>query len=68
MLHQNVSGDSNTAVGYQGLYNITTSYSTAVGSFAPYNNTSGRNNTATGYFALYPNNVDYNTANGSSAL
>ena len=61
----------NTALGFQALYNNTSSGldNTAVGYLALYSNTNGYYNTASGVQALYANkNGFHNTADGASAL
>jgi hypothetical protein len=57
-LRYNVTGTSNTAVGYNALAGASTnshSYNTAVGTQALYLNTTANNNTAVGYTSLYSN-------------
>src|SRR5215472_17813722 len=50
------TGEDNTALGFQALYNgTTTGGNTAVGSGALFSNTDGSDNTAVGYQALYSN-------------
>jgi hypothetical protein len=65
-----LTGASNTAVGYQSLYNSTTGNdNTATGLQAMYSLTTGTNNTAVGYKASYSNTTGFsNTAVGRSAL
>lgn len=65
----NVTGKSNTAMGNNALYALTTgNYNTAVGTGALFSNNSD-NNTATGFSALSSNSSGYSlTANGSFAL
>ncbi len=61
---------TNTASGFQALYNNTTgNYNTASGFQALFDNTTGSSNTASGTSALYNNTTgNYNTASGASAL
>ncbi len=67
-LNSMVSGQNNTAMGYQSLYNHTGSNNTATGSQALYTNT-GNNNTATGRNAMYSNSTGHsNAAFGMDAL
>ena len=63
-------GTSNTAVGFQSLFNDTTGFSnTASGYEALFNNTTGGNNTANGLGALFSNTTGGdNTATGWAAL
>jgi hypothetical protein len=63
------AGRSNTASGYQALFNNASSYNTAHGAGALFSNTSGSFNTASGYNALYNNTTgSTNTAFGYQAL
>lgn len=64
-----VTGKSNTAVGNNALYALTTGdYNTAIGTGALFSNNSS-NNTATGFSALSANSSGYSlTANGAFAL
>jgi hypothetical protein len=66
-LYTNVSGASCTAVGYQSLYNSTSSSCTAVGSNALYTNTAA-NNVAVGSAAGEDNTTGQICAIGSSVL
>jgi hypothetical protein len=61
---------SNTAAGYQSLYNNTSGYNnTAAGYQSLYSNTTGYYNTAAGYRSLYSNSTgSYNTAAGYLSL
>jgi Chaperone of endosialidase len=65
----NLTGNWNTASGFQALYkNTTGSDNTASGLSALYTNTTGKNNTAIGEAALHNNNQTNNTALGLAAL
>src|SRR5262245_36728387 len=62
-------GGSDTAIGYQALFNNTTgSGNTAVGESALNSNTTAHDNTAVGTEALAHNTESFNTAIGSLAL
>jgi hypothetical protein len=65
-----MTGDYNTASGYEALYSNTEGYSnTASGYGALISNTEGNYNTASGVSALYSNTTGYsNTASGCAAL
>jgi hypothetical protein len=78
-LQNNISGQYNTAVGWQALQgsstdggevgNATGSHNTAIGAGALYDYSTGSNNTASGFEALYNDQVgSSNTANGYFAL
>src|SRR5580698_2910722 len=63
------AGRSNTASGYQAMFNNASSYNSAHGAGALFSNTSGSFNTASGYNALYNNTTgSTNTAFGYQAL
>lgn len=68
--NSNISGNDNTANGYQALYFNTTGFrNSSVGNYSLYYNTMGSNNTAFGYLSLYSNNSGgYNTAVGVHAM
>jgi hypothetical protein len=68
--HNPILGTSDTATGYQALFNNTTGYeNTANGSVALYSNTAGFENVADGVGALYNNTTGQdNTASGYQAL
>src|SRR5262245_31471676 len=65
-----VSGEKNTAFGFNTLFSITNgNLNTAIGDIALYSNTSGSSNTACGAWTLSNNTTgDANTANGVNAL
>jgi trimeric autotransporter adhesin len=65
-----LGGIQNTAIGYQALYNNTSSdNNTALGYQALFSNTTGRTNLGLGPGALFTNSTgDYNTAVGEGAL
>jgi hypothetical protein len=68
-LANNVSGNDNTAVGFQALLLATGNHNTAVGSEALFFDTSGHDNTATGFQALLNNTGGIeNVASGAFAL
>jgi hypothetical protein len=68
-LHDNITGQTNTAVGTGALASSNTSANTAIGWAALANSTSGFNNTAVGRGALIDNsNGSNNTAMGTSAM
>jgi len=50
-----LSGQSNTAFGYQALTSTTQGYNTAVGAYALFSNNLGTSNTAVGHYSLYAN-------------
>ena len=64
------AGISNTAIGFQVLYNNTRGgNNTAIGESALYGNTTGSFNTANGFGTLFSNTTgSYNTAIGETAL
>jgi hypothetical protein len=66
----NNTGNSNTAIGYQSLWdNSSGSYNTALGDSSLYSNTTGYSNTALGYGTLFSNIGGFwNTAVGLNAL
>jgi hypothetical protein len=65
----NTTGNNNTAVGWNALYNNTTGgRNIAVGSQALFGNTTGDNNNAFGVQALADNNGNFNNAHGRIAL
>jgi hypothetical protein len=65
-----ISGDNNTAIGYQSLYSNTTGFrNTALGNYSLYSNTTGFRNTALGNYSLYSNTTgDNNVALGHQSL
>lgn len=69
-LQNNLSGSSNTSLGYFSLQeNTTGSFNTAVGRNALADNTSASSNTAIGYFSMSINTIGaFNTALGRSTL
>ena len=68
-LANNVSGNDNTAVGFQALLLATGNHNTAVGSEALFFDTGGHDNTATGFQALLNNTSGIeNAASGAFAL
>jgi hypothetical protein len=68
-LASNVTGQHNTALGYQAMYANTGSYNTGVGYQALRNNSTGSENHASGRLALYANTTGaYNVGVGGSAL
>jgi len=68
-LYHNTTGFSNTAVGYETLFNNNGNANTANGAFALHENADGPDNTAMGYLAMYGNvHGGRNTATGSGAL
>ncbi len=69
-MYTNDDGNSNTAIGYESLYdNINGFSNTAVGYWALANNTDGNDNTSMGFKSLYWNfGGDRNTAFGFDAL
>jgi trimeric autotransporter adhesin len=68
-LNSNISGNYNTAHGYQALYYTTGNFNTADGYQALVNNQTGIDNTAHGYQALFSNWAgSSNTATGKESL
>ncbi len=67
-LNSNVSGYSNTAVGFHTLKSNTGNNNTAIGYNALEDNTTYSHNTAIGNYSLYRNSSGENTAVGSSAM
>lgn len=69
ILDGTTTGGSNTAIGYNSLYNNNASNNTAVGTASMYKNTTGSYNTATGTTTLYNNLTgEYNTATGHLSM
>ncbi|MDC8001610.1 tail fiber domain-containing protein [Aequorivita todarodis] len=66
-LTSNISGEGNTAIGYNSLKTSLGNNNTAIGYSSLYNNGGGFN-TAVGNSSLYNNAGSYNTAVGASAL
>src|SRR5439155_2260568 len=66
----NNTGEGNTGLGFQALFNNTSGqYNTASGTQALFNNTTGGQNTAAGLNALYSNTTgSFNVAVGYEAL
>jgi len=65
-----LSSNTNTAIGYQSMYSNTSGYNnTSIGAYSLYSNTTGYYNVAVGVRALYTNTIgESNIAIGNSAL